>query len=185
MSVALPTAPRGTKWTPRFMRYGGDLTPVLGGPVQRIGRLGTRFSYQVDLPPMSKAIAAAWIAAIAQADATNDTLRLVVPQLTDGSAVTGRTAVSGVGAGLVISSGAGVAVGQLFSFVVAGHSYLHLVTSVSGSNLGVSPLLRVNPAGVALEFNSPAVDGFAPDGANWTLEMLRFVGVSFAVNEDR
>jgi hypothetical protein len=187
VTIALPGLPRGTDVNPKIVRFGGDLTPGLGGPILRISRLGSRWQFDIGLPPMDMDCAANWLAARAQADAEGDTLRLAVAKtaLVSGAAIAGRTATSGAGAGLVISSGAGLAKGMLFSFVGAdGHSYLHMVTAVAGANLHVAPLLRANPAGLALEFVAPVVDGFVDETA-WTLQRLRFVGQSFSFVEDR
>lgn len=185
MTIALPALPRGTDVSQKLLRFGGDLKPGLGGPILRILRLGSRWQFDVSLPPMDLDCARAWLAVRAKSDAEGDTLRLTLkPMGPDSAAVVGRMATSGAGAGLVISSGAGVAVGMTFSFVKDGHSYLHMVTGVAGANLTVSPLLRANPAGLALEFAAPAVDGFVDD-LSWTMQRLRFVGQSFTLVEDR
>jgi hypothetical protein len=180
--VALPTLPRLAKITPKLVRFGGDLTSITGGPTQRVSRLGTRFSIQVDLPTMDAACAATWIAAQLQAEAEGKTLRLALPQF--GISAAAPTVGAGAGAALSVSSAAGIAVGMWFSFVASSHAYLHAVTAISGTDLSVAPQLRVDPAGLGLNFAAPVVEGF-DDGAAWSMEMLRFVGQSFMLSENR
>ncbi|MFN3585193.1 hypothetical protein [Phenylobacterium sp.] len=184
--VLLPELPRQARVRQRVLRFGTDLNPVLGGPTQRLSRLGARFAIEVTLPPLDLPCARAWLAARAKAEAEGLNVRLVMPQLGDGAALTGRTVVSGAGATMTVDNATGIEPGMLFSFVdaVPNHAYLHQVTAVSGSDLSVAPLLRVNPAGFPLRFDAPRVQGFLDELA-WDLERLRFVGQTFTLTESR
>src|SRR3546814_13730708 len=47
--------------TPRLLDWGADQAPVLGGPMQRITRLGSRHAVDVQMPPMDYPDAMAWL----------------------------------------------------------------------------------------------------------------------------
>lgn len=181
--VQLPDLPRRTKVRQRLVEFGNDLTPFAGGPVQRLLRFGARYALEVTLPPMSLALARTFLAARARAATSGATLRVAVPTLGGGEAVTGRTATAGAGEGLTISDGSGIEPGVFFSFVADGRSWLHMVTSVAGAALTVAPMLRADPTGQALEFSEPMIEGFA-DAVAWDLEALA-VGHTFTLTEER
>lgn len=182
MPIDLPALPRQATLEVRLQDFGGDLTPVLGGPVQRLSRLGSRLAVEVTLPTLDLACARTWIAARMRAKAEGQTLRLTLRQL--GGSPADRAAVSGVGTSVAVGSAAGIEVGHLFSFVVGGVSYLHQVTAISGGNLSVAPMLRASPAGQTLNFVAPRIEGLV-DGGEWSLERLRFVGQRFSLAEAR
>src|SRR3546814_6357232 len=50
--IVLPSDPAPNGATPMLRDFGGTLTPFLGGPEQRINRLGTRLGIRVSMPPM-------------------------------------------------------------------------------------------------------------------------------------
>src|SRR3546814_3983584 len=50
--IVLPSDPAPNGATPMRRDFGGTLTPLLGGPEQRINRLGTRLGIRVSMPPM-------------------------------------------------------------------------------------------------------------------------------------
>ena len=83
MTVAFPVVPRGAVVSPRLMRMSGDLVSSLGGPTQRITRIGSRFAAEVDLPTLDAACAGRWLGAVLSAEANGDTLALVMPQMLD------------------------------------------------------------------------------------------------------
>lgn len=184
MSVALPELPRAARFAPRLIRAGGDLKSSLGGPTQRISRLGSRYAVDVALPTMDLACGQAWVAAQLQAEAIGATVRLALPQRRD--LPTGVTATGASGSTLVDVTGAGgaaIVAGMLFSFESGGVSYLHMVTGVDGAELSVAPRLRAALAG-ALEFEAPQVEGFLEE-TSWSVELLRFVGQTFTITEAR
>lgn len=186
MAIDLPALPRGTKFSPRILRFGGDLPGVLGGPTTRVTRLGSRFAFDVELPTLEAACASKLVAARLQADTLGQTLRMAVPQNGKGALAGAPVAASGAvnSASLTKTGGGAVAVGMFFSFAAGGRTYLHMVTSVAGNLLGVAPLLRASPVGQVLNFAAPVVEGFV-DGASWSIERLRFVSQSFSLSEDR
>jgi len=185
MPVTFPTIPRGTTFTPRLVRVSGDLTSPLGGPTQRITRLGSRYAADVALPSLDAACAARWLACPLRAEAEGLTLALVVPQMIKPKDLGAVTGTGAVGSDVVTYAGAAPSVGMWFSFQAGGRAYLHFVTAVDGAahTLKVSPLLRKPmAAGTVLEFQAPVLEGFVDDTA-WSLEFFRFVGHRFTITE--
>ena len=186
-AVMLPALPRTAKVRPRVLRFGNDLTPALGGPSQRLLRLGARFSIEVTLPPLGDACARAWLAARMRSEADGSTVRLALPQRAARpvGAVAGGTANAAQIFADFLPGGSGVIEpGMLFSFVADGRSYLHMVTTTAGGGIGVAPRLRVGFELENLEFENPVVEGYLDEVA-WDLEALRFTGQSFVLTEER
>jgi hypothetical protein len=187
MSVPFPVViPRGATLTPHLVRVSGDLVSPLGGPTQRITRLGSRYAVDVALPPLDAACAASWLSAPLQAEAIGDTLTLTMPQMivaarTLGPAHGGGAAGSNV---LTLTDGS-PPLGAWLSFAFGGRNYLHLVIGQpAAGQIAVSPLLRVTiPNTTPLELAAPQLEGFADDTA-WSLEYVRFVGHKFTLTEN-
>lgn len=198
MSVTLPSLPRGASVAPRLIDFGATLRPPLGGPVQRIGRLGSRFAVDVRLPPLSLTDARSFLARQIKAKTTGETLKLAWPQaqaapaigapLVNGAGQTGSLlAVDGLTAGVTVPEGA------FFSFTAGGRAYLHVVTAAvvasggGAATLSIGPMLRATPAdNVALNFAAPEVEGLLGDGdVAWDLDSLRIYGVAFTLAEAR
>lgn len=59
MSVTLPTTPSPRSLTPRLVTARAELRSAFGGSTQRINRLGSRWAFEVELPPMTAANALA------------------------------------------------------------------------------------------------------------------------------
>ena len=195
-AVALPAIPWQAKAKPSLVRFGGPLTPPLGGPMQRINRLGSRFSLQVSLPPMDEGSALAWIAARSQADATNSTLIVNLPNPPAITAI-GTPLVNGASqAGILLAvkglnAGAVVAQGRFFSVAVSGRNYLYHVTAAATADgsghatLSISPKIRAAMAdGASLNFSAPQIEGFdtAPT-IEWDVDELVLYGLAFTLME--
>ena len=197
MSVALPNLPDLVQVSARLVDFQSVLTPILGGPVQTIQRLGARFAVDVTLPPLEPADAAKFLAARMKARAENDTLTLAWPQAEIWSVIGGSPVVNGAGqsgARLNISgltANQVIPAGRFFSFVAGGRNYLHMTTLQVTANgagqvqLHVAPLLRVSPpAGAALNFSAPIVEGLLTGTLEWSLERLRWTSTAFTLSEN-
>lgn len=182
-AIDLPPLPRLAMVEVELMDFGGDLTSPLGGPTQRILRLGSRFMARVQMPALDLACAGAWLAVRNRAKAEGLPVRMGIKQLGDGSVAGTPNAVAGAGTELELSA-PGATVGLLFSFVKSGVSYLHQVTAVAGVDINVAPALRADPAGLALEFAAPEIEGLM-NSASWSVAMARFAGQTFTVTEAR
>jgi hypothetical protein len=197
MSVSLPNLPDLVQVSARLVDFQSVLTPILGGPVQTIQRLGARFAVDVTLPPLEPADAGKFLAARMKARAENDTLTLAWPQAEIWSVIGGSPVVNGAGqsgARLNISgltANQVIPAGRFFSFVAGGRSYLHMTTLQVTANgagqvqLHVAPLLRVSPpAGAALNFSAPIVEGLLTGTLEWSLERLRWTSTAFTLSEN-
>jgi hypothetical protein len=184
VSVAFPILPRGTTLGARLVRYGGDLVSVLGGPTQRIARLGSRYLVEVQLPTLDAECAGRWLGAVLQAEARGETVTLTLPQMNPVAGLTGGTGTGAVGASEITYAGAAVLPGTWFSFFANGRNYLHLVTAQTAADtLAISPRLRAAmPAATLLEFAHPKLEGYCDD-TSWSLEFVRFVGHTFTLTE--
>ncbi len=195
--IQLPTAPAFITGEPSLKSFGADLTSSLGGPTQRLLRLGSRFSIDVAYPPMAYSDAQTFLTALIQSEAA--ALAVPFPQrgLTIGAP--GSPVISGGGqAGLFLAiRGAAanytVQAGQFFSVITGGRRSLYqcqTATVLNASGVGtlpIRPMLRTTPNdGDTVEMLQPYLEGFAPLGAaKWSIEMLVRVGIKFTVTEDR
>ena len=196
MSISLPSLPAPINVGWRYIEFGTDLKPPLGGAQQRVGRLGSRLALDVVSQPLSADSARALIADMASARTSGATVLLTVPQ-EDVPPAVGTTLVNGAtqsGSSLVLDGAtAGVTIpkGRYFSFVAGGRNYLHLVTAdatADGSGnitVNLAPMLRASPADdAAVNFVSPQIEGFL-DGMTqqWTVEWLTCTSFSLSVAE--
>lgn len=198
MAIDLPLLPRTASVIPGLIDNSGRLRPPLGGPSQTILRGGNRFYAKVSIPALKydTTCARAWIAAMLRQKTEGGLLRLRWPR-TDAATMPAAAKVDGAGqAGALLVAdglGAGVAVPALsfFSFVSGGKSYLHSTTSdaladgAGRAALTIAPSVRISPAdNLALNFIDPVIEGELDLGpVEWTLERLRWVGVSFTITE--
>ena len=194
MSVTLPTSPAPRSITPRLITARAELRSAFGGSVQRINRLGSRWAFDVDLPPMTHAAALDWVDLLTEADTA--ILNLPEPGITIGSP--GTPLVNGAsqtGSSLVTdgwTNGYVIPKGKWFSVSVSSLLYLYQTTAaVTASGAGaatltVRPMLRASPAdNAALNVNPATVEGFVsvPDGA-FGISVNRLVeGLTFTLEE--
>ena len=124
MTVLFPPLPRGAVVSPRLVRVGGDLVSTLGGPTQRITRVGSRYAAEVQLPSLDADCAAKWLACPLQAEAQGQTLGLTMPQTLDVRLQVGNTGTGVPGSSQVTVAGPVPNQGMWFSFVSGGRNYL-------------------------------------------------------------
>jgi hypothetical protein len=191
------------KWStgkPRFIDFGGELTPGLGGPVQRVNRLGNRFGIDVagvPIPEYPDAEAlVAWLRLAKQngaifpwptprgAPATSYGSPVVNGAVTAGTSVAVR--------GLTV--GATIRFGQFFSIVTAGWRclYAHAATAVVADGAGhatltVDPMLRVSLAdGDVVELATPKIMGFLKSGdLDNEIMLAPFCRIDFSIAESK
>lgn len=198
MAIDLPTRPALRTGKPRLLDWGGRLIPILGGPVQTIMRLGTRFSLEFTLPPMaSEPDARIWVAALVQGKLLGVRTRFLQDGFTPGA--TGSPVVDGSG-----QTGMTLAIrnaqrtyrfraGQFVSLVHGGRRYLHMVTAKvdvgedGKATLPIVPMLRViTTDGDALEVAKPMIEGsLIGDEVSWDVmtEPMTDLG-SIRIDED-
>lgn len=185
MAITIPTVPYSTTEI-TLTSSSTDQKPYLGGPIQRIARMGDRWSYKVDCRPMHARQAMTLIATLLMG--LSDKVLIEVRQegvdlrtYTDGT-------VSGTAQGRTLTHAGGGAVkfvGQFFSVVKDGKRYLHQITAVNGQVLSFLPMLKVKLAGgETLEFGAPKLEGILKDNSqSWTVGMVANTGLTFTVRE--
>jgi hypothetical protein len=196
----LPNAPTYSEATPYLWSNANDMESPAGGVTQRVLRLGTRFGLDVTYPSMSYAQAQAFLAVMIPGEGTP--VGIVFPQrgiqntagpgfpVVNGAAQSGTTlAIRGATVGYTVQQG------QFFHFVTGGRRFLHMITAglaVAGTghaSLPIWPMMRVSPAdGDTVELVNPVMEGFIALKSRknaWTLAMVRRLGFSVSITEDR
>jgi hypothetical protein len=195
MAILFPSSPMPLAPRPKLVDFGGDLTPFLGGPVQRIGRLGSRFGLAVELPRLDQEEARVWVSRLLQAKASSGVHRW--PQLGDGVGDEGAPKVNGAGqSGAVLSidglpPGKTLKEGWFFSLIAGGRRYLHLIAAdATASPLGavtvsIQPMLRiVPPDNAVIELAEPKIEGAVQGNEHaWDPDLAEEVGLSFTLVE--
>lgn len=195
MAVALPLDPGPLTANPGYLDWGGVIRSPLGGVDQRLNRLGDRFAIDVEMPPMpAEEMGAAWVARIIRAHKEGALFPWPQGIDVDGS---GALAVDGAGQTGTTLNVRGSAVGrkfvegQFFSVIHGGRRYLHVITAAATANsagkaaLGIEPMMRTSYAnGAVIEVDQPMIEGFLEGtGRDWTINIARFVGLTFRIVE--
>lgn len=194
MAIDLPTNLAPTTMTPSLISLRRDINPTFGGPDQRIQRLGSRWAFKVDMPPMTYIEAMPWIAALTRGE--GDTVRLRLPQPGFDAGSPGNPLVNGAsqlgtylnvdGFGSYTAKAA-----QWFNLTIAGQKYLYQVAEDKVAEAGVmtalhfTPMIRRSPPDNSpVDFETPVVEGFLQGReTSWTMENAMDVGLSFTIQE--
>ncbi|MFC0633296.1 hypothetical protein [Brevundimonas balnearis] len=194
MAITLGTLPRLTTFSMRAVSAANDLRPSFGGPVQRLGRKGSRFALDVKVPAMSaKGCGIALIADLLRGE--TETVILPVPDYVP-AVPYGTPLVNGagqLGTTLVIDGltpNVAILKGKFLSVILGGQRYVHIVaaqTTANGSgqaSLPIWPMLRTPTTDNAVvELAAPKIEGFVQPGQEWSISRLQAVGVDFSVEE--
>ncbi|WP_289145000.1 hypothetical protein [uncultured Sphingobium sp.] len=183
--------------TPFLRDFGTVLTPFLGGPEQRINRLGTRFGVRLTLPP-AQTRGEALIIQSRLLRAREDRLRMVFPQPdfdtgAPGAARVAAAIVSGTAVPLKgMTAGYQAKEGQFLSIVHAARRYLHIFAAdgtVGGDgtlNANIWPMLRTNLSNNDIvEIAPPMIEGLVSPGEelSWQISVDRLASFSFTLSE--
>ncbi|WP_174286628.1 hypothetical protein [Sphingomonas bacterium] len=168
--ILLPSNPGLQTDGVTMLDWGGPLSPVNGGAVQTLMRLGTRHALEFTIPTMpTEPLGRQWAALLRLAKLYG----ALLPFGQDGFKVgaPGAPVVAGAGqSGSLLAirgftTGYAAKIGQAFSIVHGGRRYLHFVAtqglSVDGTlTLAIFPMLRIIPAdGDVCEFARPMIQG--------------------------
>lgn len=195
--ITLPdwAVPNGVE--PYLRDFGTVLTPFLGGPEQRINRLGTRFGLRVTLPPMptkDKAL----IVQSRLLRAREDRLSMEWPQPDVEIAGTGAPKLAAaVAAGTALpvkgmTPGHLLREGQFLSIIHLGRRYVHMIAAdatVAGdgtATLSIFPMIRTSLAiNDVVEIARPVIEGLvSPDEElSWQIGVERLASFSFTLTE--
>lgn len=183
--------------TPFLRDFGAVLTPFLGGPEQRINRLGTRFGVRLTLPPATTRFDALVIQS-RLLRARDDRLRMEWPQAdfdagTPGAARVAAAVISGTAVPLKgMTAGYQAREGQFLSFVHAGRRYVHIfaadgtVAADGTLDAAVWPMLRTNLSNNdVVEIAPPMIEGLVSPGdeLSWQISVDRLASFSFTLSE--
>lgn len=179
-----------------LLDFGAFLTPGLGGPIQRVDRMGGRFRISVSMPPMPSAkLGRQWVSKLLQGKSQG--ARMPFPLLSFNPGLPGSVLVNGAsqaGSSLIVDGATPNYVfrdGQPFSIVNSGKHHLHFVTAeiiANGSGqatLSITPMLRKSPADNAVcHFAQPMIEGFIMgEELPWSLSIEHLIGLEFQIVE--
>lgn len=194
--IDLPGYPAPNAVTPRLVDFGAVLRPPLGGPLQRIERMGNRHAASFSFPPMPHAkLGRIWISRLMRAMVEG--ARLPWPLLgfdpglpgspvVDGTGQTGRTlAVRDAQPNYIFREG------QAFSVQTNGRHHLmfvdaEVIADASGNaELAISPMLRVpHLDGDACHFSKPMFEGLIQgDALQWEMQLGNFNSFGIDIEE--
>lgn len=188
--VALPTAVAQATARVRYLDWGGDLTPALGGPVQHIDRLGSRHAVDFALPPILSATAAMqWCQRLKRAKSLGASMKFPQVGFTMGSS--GSPTISGAHSAAATAlnlSGltGGYTEGQYISIVHSGRRYLYSfdATGSSLSGVAITPMLRTALSnGDTVELIAIVEGTLGGDELSWEIGTAREYGLKFTIAE--
>lgn len=198
MAIDLPDYPAPASVTPALMDFGSVLQPGLGGPTQKINRLGNRFSISVTMPAMKvPKLGRIWLSRLIQAQTQGARMRWPLQGVKSPPvSSTGIKIADGgqTGSTLICYGGVPNAVykeGQFFSILTNGRHHLYMLTdevifNVEGTApLPIAPMLRVNHGpSDSLFFDPPFFEGILiGDRREWEWSIANFVGLQFEIQE--
>jgi hypothetical protein len=170
MPLTLPTSPAPAALTPRIVTARNELRSAFGGGTQRLARKGTRYAFDVEMPPMRYEDALAW----GDIEDETDTVVMLLPQpgVTIGSL--GDPRINGAnqsGSSLALDgfpSGAVVGKGLWLSVLASSRRWLYRTRAAATANssgqitLPLRTLLRApHPDNAIVNIATPYVEGFA------------------------
>lgn len=197
MSVALPTDIGPRNISPQLVDFGERHDPPLGGESSYVGRLGTRWQFDVNLPPMGWGTRGRIWAARLAAGKVDGGVLMQIPQ-----------AMNIMNPGVIVKANAGSVgnllnyrditpnylwlEGQWISYIVGGRRFAHMVRTAdhiaNGLGIGtltVVPSIRVViPDGAPIEVQTPMIEGMlSGNSMKWTVDEAAMTGLSFSIME--
>jgi hypothetical protein len=196
MSILLPSKPGFRSGKPRLIDFGVTVTPPMGGPAQRLNRLGNRFGLDITFATAGAAGTGRVLVSRLMQGLTQGVL-FYFPQDLDPGDVGYGPCVNGAsqtGSHLQLRGFPAeyqVVEGQFFSLVYGGRRYLHAAATdgIAGNdgtlNLPIFPMLRVSPNdGAICEFAGPLIEGFlSGQSLEWQLQQAPYLDVSCTITE--
>lgn len=195
--IDLPDFPSPNGADLALQDFGAFLVPGLGGPVQRVNRMGSRFRGTFGLPPMLTKDARKWVARLIQGK--QEGVRMPLPLLDFDPGAPGNVLINGAdqtGTSLIVDGATPNYVfreGQPFSIETAGKHHLYMVRTETLANasgqatLPITPMLRrPHLDNDVCHFGKPMIEGFIMgDELAWNLALERVVSLSFDIAESQ
>lgn len=177
-SILLPTSPGPRAAKMNLMSFGTILTPFLGGPTQRINRLGTRWSMLVSMPPlMADPDGRVWANALAQAVEAGAVMPIVqdIDTGSPGAPVVSANVANGSVLPLSgMTPGYQLREGQFVSIIHGGRRYVYAIREAVTVGVGgtvsasIFPLLRTAlSTGDVVEIATPMIEGWIDSAFGW------------------
>lgn len=188
---------RQTLSEPELVDFGASLRPFLGGPSQRLDRLGTRHAISVQMPPMYvESEGRRWIVRLIRAKQEDGFIRFPQVGFSVGPCGDAITVAVGAEGGRVLAiTGAtphyAVREGQALTVVSNGRKFFYLAsaqtvldaTGAGSIELDV-PLREEATVGDAVNLARPEIAGrIMEDGWKWSIDTAGTVGLSFRIEE--
>ncbi|MGO4167865.1 hypothetical protein [Novosphingobium sp. YAF33] len=194
--ITMPDSAVPNSVTPYLRDFSTILTPFMGGPEQRIIRLGTRFGSRVALPPKDADDALTIQSRLLRARYDRLLMPWYQPGLdtgAPGAPVVSATVASGTTIPLSgVAAGYRIKEGQFASIIHAGRRYLHMfaadvvIPSSGSATISVWPMLRVSlSAGDVVEIAKPMIEGFVNPGEelSWQTAVDHLSAFNFTIAE--
>lgn len=194
--IELPSCPPIKEAVPRYVSFGVDQDPILGGPQSKVLRMGDRWAIDVETYPAEYAEhGMKYLSRLVRG--LKETVRLAFPEPGVKPRSYGAPVVASAGSsGTVLPvsgliSGDVIKEGKFFSMIIGGESYLYQVAvadvavSAGGTAaLQIEPMLRRQPpAGTALDFE-PKIEGFVQGNEQaWNTSRSKYLPFRFTIKE--
>ena len=206
MTVRLPSNGIAAA-SPYFIDYGGVTGGSIGGPDQRLDRLGSRWGCDFTTKPMKGEEARIWIARLIVGVREKAIIKFPQPGVVvlhpeldifkptmAANAEVGYAVTTFGGGG---TSKATLKEGQFISWVQDGKNYLHQSTRDQSAGApeaeGIDrfnfrfqpPVRRATVAdGTKVNFTTPDIEGYVKgDAKKWNIDQARIYGLSFTIEE--
>lgn len=190
------TAITGSAGKPKLLDYGSIVKPALGGPAQKLNRLGTRFGFDFESIPYETEGAGRRLIALLQ-QAKLQGAMIIYPQLDFNIGAPGTTLANGAhSAGTTLNiKGATphytVRAGQALNVVKSGRRYLYFSASqetLNGTGQGTitltTPMRTVLAGDEVIDFKKPRIEGFIEgEEWEWAIEAERLTPIKFYIEE--
>ncbi|WP_303699802.1 hypothetical protein [Brevundimonas naejangsanensis] len=194
--IELPACPPIKEAVPRYVSFGVDQDPILGGPQSKVLRMGDRWAIDVETYPAEYADhGMKYLSRLVRG--LKETVRLAFPEpgvkpRSYGSPVVASAGSAGTSlpvSGLI--PGDVIREGKFFSLVIGGQSYLYqvavadvVVGAGTTATLQIEPMLRRQPpAGTALDFE-PKIEGFVQGNEQaWNTSRSKYLPFRFTIKE--
>lgn len=193
MAIALPVWPAPSFLNPRVVSARAEMRPAFGGDVQRINRMGDRYAFDVEMPPMKYVDAQDW----GDLDDPSATLTFAIRQPGLSVQPQGTPRVNGAG-----QSGSSIILDgltpqtvirkrQWLNITTSGRLYLYrakseVIANASGQvTVPLQTMLRRPHAdNDVVELEDPRIEGFASVGDDaWGVGVDRLVRLAFTIEE--
>lgn len=197
MAILLPVCPPIRTATPRYVFFGVDQTPTMGGTAGRISRMGDRWAIDVETYPAEyTAHGMAYLSRLVRGLKAHVLTGFPEPGVTPRSYGAPVVASAGAsGKSLPVSGlipGDVIREGKFFSLVISGQRFLYQVAvedvtvAPDGTAvLSIEPMLRRQPAaGAVLEIEAPKIEGFIQGNEqSWNVSRSKYLPFNFSIQE--